>query len=89
MIKSWKHKDLQKFYTRGDKSGINPAHIEKLSMILQLLDAAESSNWLDLPGFYLHPLKGDKKGYYSLRVSGNWRVIFQFDAQDVILVDYP
>jgi toxin HigB-1 len=88
MIKSWKHKGLHRFYTRGDKSGVNSVHTEKLTMILQLLDAAETPQLLNLPGFFLHQLKGDMKGFYSLRVSGNWRVIFKFDGQDVILVYY-
>lgn len=53
-----------------------------------MFDATETPELLDLPGFFLHSLKGDMKGYYSLRVSGNWRVIFKFDGQDVILIDY-
>lgn len=88
MIQSWQHKGLRDFYRFSDKSGINPAHAEKLTMILQLLDAAEDIASLNLPGFFLHSLKGNKKGFYSMRVSGNWRVIFIFKGKDVFLVDY-
>jgi proteic killer suppression protein len=88
MIKSWKHKGLRRFYEKGDTSGIQPNHAKKLKMILQLLDAAVGPRDLDLPGLQLHPLKGDKKGYYAVKVSGNWRVIFQFEDQNAKAVNY-
>lgn len=88
MIKSWKHKGLRNFYLSGDKSGIIADHARKLQVILQLLDAANSPEKLNLPGFGFHKLKGDLKNFYSVTVRTHWRVVFQFDDQDAILVDY-
>jgi proteic killer suppression protein len=88
MIKTWQHKGLKKFYETGKTSGINPNHARRLTIILQLLDAAEKPKDLDLPGFNFHALKGELKNYYSVKVNGNWRIIFQFEEQDVILVNY-
>lgn len=88
MIKTWKHKGLKKYYLRNDGSGIVPDHKHRLKMILQMLDAAKVPKILDVPGMGFHQLKGDLKGFYSVKVSGNWRVIFQFDGEDAVLVDY-
>lgn len=88
MIKSWKHKGLNKFYSSGDKSGIIAEHARRLKVILQLLDAATSPEKLNLPGFGFHKLKGNLKDFYAVTVRANWRVIFQFDDEDAVLVDY-
>lgn len=88
MIKSWQHKGLKKFYLTGDKAGISPEHASRLKIILQLLDAASMPNHLNLPGFGFHKLKGKEKKYYAVTVRANWRVIFQFDGEDAVLVDY-
>lgn len=88
MIKSWKHKGIKKFYLSGDKSGVMADHARKLKVILQLLDAADSPEKLNLPGLGFHKLKGALKDFYSLTVSANWRVIFQFEEQDATLVNY-
>lgn len=88
MIKSWKHKGLRQFYLTGNKSGIQPEHLKKLKLILQLLDIAEEPTHMNLPGMNFHYLKGDLAGYYSVKVNGNWRIIFKFEEQDAISVDY-
>jgi proteic killer suppression protein len=88
MIISWKHKGLKKFYLSGDKSGIIADHSRKLQIILQLLDAANCPEKLNFPGFGFHKLKGDLKNFYSVTVRANWRVIFQFDDQNAVLIDY-
>jgi proteic killer suppression protein len=88
MIKGWKHKGLKRFYEKGDQSGIQPEHAHKLKVILQLLDAATEPQDLNLPGMNLHPLKGKMKGYYAVKVSGNWRVIFQFEGRHAVAVNY-
>ncbi len=88
MIKTWKHKGLKEFYLTSSKAGIKPEHAKRLTIILQLLDAAEEPEALNLPGFYFHGLRRDLVGFYSVRVSGNWRVIFKFEGKDAILVDY-
>jgi len=88
MIKSFRHKGLEKFYTSGNKAGIQAKHAPKLRRILGLLDAATKPDDVNLPGFRLHPLAGKQKGFYSVWVNGNWRVIFRFVGEDVELVDY-
>ncbi len=88
MIKSWQHKGLKKFYLTGNKAGIIAEHAHRLQVILQLLDAATSPNQLNLPGFGFHKLKGKAKDFYALTVRANWRIVFQFDGEDAILVDY-
>src|SRR3990167_549988 len=88
MIKSLKHKGLRNFYLSGDSSGIISEHKRRLQIILQLLDAATSPEKLNLPGFGFHKLKGDLNGYYSVRVRANWRIIFQFENKNAILINY-
>jgi proteic killer suppression protein len=88
MIKSFCHKGLEKFYTSGSKAGIQARHAPKLRRILGLLDAASKPDDVNLPGFRLHPLAGKQKGFYSVWVNGNWRVILRFVGEDVELVDY-
>jgi proteic killer suppression protein len=88
MIKSWKHKGLKRFFLTEDTSGINTEHAVRLKVILQLLNVARSGHQLDLPGMRLHKLKGELKDYFAITVSANWRVIFQFEEEDVILVNY-
>jgi proteic killer suppression protein len=88
MIKTWKHKGLQQFFLNSSKKGINPAHAKRLTIILQSLDVAENPSDLNLPGFYFHELEGNLEKYYSVKVNGNWRVIFQFEDKNAFKVDY-
>jgi toxin HigB-1 len=91
MIKSFRHRGLQRLYERGDSSRINPTLVEKVETALGLLDVAETPEAVNLPGYRLHPLRGDWRGFWSIRISGNWRIIFRFDEHDVCdvdLVDY-
>ena len=88
MIKSWKHSGLEVFFKTGKTVAILNNHAKKLKIILQLLNAADKPERLDFPGMRFHQLKGDKKGYFSVTVSANWRVIYKFDGEDAILVDY-
>lgn len=88
MIKSWQHKGLKRFFESGKKSGIIPDHARRLKVLLQLLHAANTPTCMDAPGFDFHTLKGDKAGFYSVAVRANWKLIFQFDGEDAILVDY-
>ena len=91
MIRSIRHRGLKRFCESGDPSRIDAALRGKVQRILSALDAAESPRALDIPGFRLHPLKGDLEGFWSLTVSGNWRVIFRLEdgaAFDVDLLDY-
>jgi len=88
MIKSFKHKQLKYFYLQGKASGVQTTHIAKLRNILVRLAVCSNPQQMNLPGLDLHPLKGNLKGYYSLKVNGNWRLIFRFDGQDVYDIDY-
>ena len=89
MIKSFRHKGLEVFFTTGSKSGIQPHHAAKLSIQLTALNAAESPDDLKVVSSWrLHQLSGDRIGFWALTVNGNWRLIFRFDDKDIELVDY-
>jgi proteic killer suppression protein len=88
VIKSYRHKGLQRFAETGLKAGIRPDHAARLRKLLTALDAASIPNDMDAPGNNLHPLHGGLEDHWSAWVSGNWRVTFAFDQLDVILVDY-
>jgi toxin HigB-1 len=91
MIRSIKHQGLKRLYERGDRSRLRPDLRETIEDILARLDVATTPQALDLPGYRLHSLKGDLKGYSSVTVRANWRIIFRFngeDAVDVELIDY-
>jgi proteic killer suppression protein len=88
MIRSFRHKGLEAFFKRGTKAGIQPHHAAKLRLQLTALDAATKPGDLAAPGWRLHPLTGDSKGFFSITVNGNWRVIFRFVEHGVELVDY-
>ena len=90
MIRSFKHRGLKRFYERDDRSGIRPDFADTIQEILTVLDEAAAPRELHLPGYRLHPLKGDLKGFWSVTVRANWRIIFRFegpDAFDVELID--
>ena len=91
MIRSFRHRGLKRLYRRGLVSALPPEQLPRLRRILAALDAAEHPSDLDLPGYALHPLKGDRKGGWAVKVTGNWRVTFRFErgeAFDVDLIDY-
>lgn len=90
MIRSIRHKGLKQLFAQDDPGGVNPEHVTKLRNILATLHAAPSVAHMDLPGFRLHALKGELKGFWAVTVRANWRVIFRFDgdAEDVDYVDY-
>jgi len=88
MIISFVHKGLERFYSTGKTSGIQKEHEQKLRLILSNLDQAVSADDMDLPGLYLHQLKGNRRGIWSVRVSGNWRVTFRFKGQNAEIVNY-
>jgi proteic killer suppression protein len=88
MIGSFKHKGLERFFVTGSKSGIQPEHSEKIARILDRLDASLSPSDMNLPGYRLHELKGKDVGKWAVTVSANWRIVFKFEGQDAVLVDY-
>ena len=88
MIKSFRHKGLERFFLTGSKSGIQAVHASKLRLQLGALDQAVKPEDLSARAWALHPLKGDLKGHWALTVNGNWRMVFTFEGSDAILVDY-
>ncbi len=91
MIEGFKHRGLRKLYEKGDRRRINPNHVDKVELILADLDAAQIIHHLRQPGYSLHELHGNLRGFYAIDVSGNWRIVFRFErgkASDIDLVDY-
>lgn len=88
MIKSFKHKGLKRFFETGNAAGLQPSHLKKLRYQLTALDTAIDIGDMDLPGFRLHPLKGERSGLWAVDVSGNWRLTFQFEEGNAYIVNY-
>ncbi|MFF7065286.1 type II toxin-antitoxin system RelE/ParE family toxin [Pseudomonas sp. NPDC008258] len=88
MIISFRHKGLRVFHETGNTRGIQAAHSKRLKRQLQFLERAMAAQDLVVPGWQLHPLKGALSDFWSVSVSGNWRLIFRFVGSDVELVDY-
>lgn len=91
MIRSFRHKGLKRLFEEGDRSKVQAAQADKISRILALLKRATGPDDMSLPGYRLHPLKGDLAGFWAVSVSGNWRIVWRFegqDAADVDLIDY-
>lgn len=91
MLETFKHKGLEVFFTEDDRRLLSPRQVGRIKRILDLLNDAAKVEELNIPGYELHPLKGDRKGEWSMKVSGNWRIVFCFEegnAFDVNLEDY-
>ncbi len=91
MLRTLRHRGLKRLFERGDKSKLRGDQVERIEEILSRLDAASGARDLNTPGYRLHPLKGDMQGFWSIRVTVNWRIVFRFeegDACDVDLTDY-
>jgi toxin HigB-1 len=91
VIKRFRHKGVQRFFESGDRKGINSQFAAKLRRILSALNEATGPAGMNFPGYRLHRLKGDRKGQWAVWVSGNWRLVFEFEGEDVTnveLVDY-
>ena len=88
MIKTFRHKGLERFFRDGSKAGIQPAHAKRLRLQLGRLDSANSADDMDLPGWKWHRLTGDLQGYWSVWVDKNWRLTFTFEGIDAVLVNY-
>ena len=88
MILRFRHKGLKLLYEEDSAKSVQAVHAGRLRRILTNLDVATQPVDLDLPGYHLHQLRGDRAGEWSVRVSGNWRVTFRFDGHDVTDVDY-
>ena len=88
MIKSFLHKGLSTFHNTGSKGDITPEHAERLAIILDTLETSKSPSDMDLPGLHLHPLHGDREGFWAVWVNSKWRVMFKFEGDNAVSVDY-
>ena len=88
MIKSFRHKGLRTLFESGSAAGVQPHHAKRLRMQLAALDTAQAIDDMDIPGFRLHPLKGELVGRWSVSVNGNWRVTFEFREGNAYVLDY-
>jgi proteic killer suppression protein len=91
MIRSFRHKGLRRLYEEDDRSKLPAELLRRIGSVLAALDATERIEDMNRPGLRLHALKGDLQGFWSVSVSGNWRIIFRFedgDIFDVDLIDY-
>lgn len=88
MIQSFRHKGLKRLYEEDNPRGLQAVHVFKLRRILARLEAAKTIDEMDLPGYRLHPLKGELQGFYAVTVQANWRIVFRFEQGDAFDVDY-
>lgn len=88
MIINFKHKGLERFFIIGSKAGIQAKHTKRLLLILGRLNVSTCPKDMNLPGLDLHELSGNREGTWAVKVSGNWRVTFIFDGEDVKFINY-
>jgi proteic killer suppression protein len=88
VIKSFRHKGVERFFRTGSKAGIQAKHAARLRLQLFALNRAKTAADMNAPGWALHPLRHDLAGHWSITVNGNWRLTFTFEGEDVTLVDY-
>lgn len=88
MIRSFSHKGLQRFFEEGDGGKLPPDMLARIRLILSTLYATQGIEGMNLPLFRLHRLKGNLKGFYSVTVRANWRIIFKFEGEDALDVDF-
>jgi toxin HigB-1 len=89
MIESISHKGLRLFWEKDDPSKLPPTQVDKIRRILTVLDTIKTLTPLQqFPGYRLHPLKGSLKGFWSVTITGNYRIIFRFENENVYDVDY-
>jgi proteic killer suppression protein len=88
MIVGFRHKGLKLYYEKGDSSKLPAHHVSRIRLILTRLDAVSSPGEMQVPGYNLHELSGDYKGFWSVKVNGNYRIIFRFDGKNPYDVDY-
>ena len=88
MILTFRHKDLRKFFEKGDPKGLPGQYLAKIRLVLTVLDTISEINEINIPGGNLHPLKGDRKGLWSLTIKKNWRITCRFENGDAFDLDY-
>lgn len=87
MIRTFKHKGLERFFKKGDHRGIIAKTEARIERMLDRLDSVPKAEDMNIPGYKFHQLGGDRKGTYAITVTGNWRITFGFDGEDAIDVN--
>ena len=87
MVRSFRHRGLKRLYERDDSGLIRSDLRDRVEVMLAQLDVAGSPHDMRLPRYRLHALKGNLKGYWSVTVKANWRLIFRFEGGDVYDVE--
>ncbi len=88
MIRRFRHRGLRRLFEDDDRRGLNAQHVERIARVLARLSRATEPGHMNLPGWRLHPLKGDLAGFWSVTINGNWRIVFRFEDGDVTDIDY-
>jgi proteic killer suppression protein len=91
MIESTRHKGLKLLWEKNDSSKLPPALVSKIRLVMTLLNNAKVVEDMDFPGSNLHPLKGEYAGFWTIKISGNYRLIFRFENEnsyDLDCLDY-
>lgn len=88
MIRSYRSRALKRFQEGGDASGLNPQHVRKIQLIMDLLVRAATPEDMNVPGLRFHKLTGENPPRWSVRVNANWRVTFSFEENEAVAVDY-
>jgi toxin HigB-1 len=87
VILRFRHRGLERLYLHGDVSGVSPQQVKRLRSVLAALATATTPSDMALPGIRLHPLRGARQVQWSVSISGDWRVLFEFEGRDVTNVD--
>jgi toxin HigB-1 len=88
MIQSFRHKGLEQFYAVGEGRRLPPDMLPRIRTLLHALGNAKDVEELSVASYRLHQLKGGLRGFWSLTVRANWRIIFKFDGGDAFDVDF-
>jgi proteic killer suppression protein len=88
MILRFRHRGLRRLFEDDDPRGVRADQVERIKRVFIYLDRAEEPNDMNLPGWRLHPLKGELAGFWSVTVTANWRIIWRFKGRNVTDVDY-
>mgnify|MGYP003981361977 CR=1 FL=1 len=88
MIKSFKHKGLKRFFDKGDVSKLHQEHVKRINQQLDIIHTDQEIEDVDLPGYFLHELKGSRKETWSITVRGNWRITFEFRDGNAYILNY-
>lgn len=87
MIRSFRSKALEKFWTKNDARSIRPDHAVKVQLILAALNTATSPSAMNRPSFAFHALMGAMQGRYAVKVNKNWRITFAWDDYGPAAID--